>query len=104
MTHWRYGSVTTGNLSATPNVCSTNLRSDSEVCGVMRSTIVDGNATCVSIHRASPGSFNAANDTSAVRAGRVSPGMLSQQSTVNGATPARRRRSSASARYPHAVA
>ena len=33
MTHWLYGSVSTGHLSAMPNSCSTNSTSSSEVCG-----------------------------------------------------------------------
>ena len=45
MTHWLYGSVSTGHLSAIPKVSLTKSTSDSDVCGVIRSTMVDGNAT-----------------------------------------------------------
>ena len=95
-THCVKGSHTTGHASSTPRRSRTDSMSAGVVCGVMRSTMQLGKATLSSIHCAKTGSLIRACDTTAVRATFPLPGRLSQLITVNGGTPASRRRRRAS--------
>ncbi|CAM5336407.1 hypothetical protein SFUMM280S_01947 [Streptomyces fumanus] len=101
MTHWVNGSVITGQRSPTWKSSSTSSRSPGEVAGVMRSTMLPGKETRSWIHRASAGSRRPARVAVAARAAAALSGRLSQDSTVNGAWWARRRRSRASTITPN---
>ena len=90
------GSHTTGQASWMPSLERRSAMSSGVVCGVIRSTMQLGKATCSSIQIASSGSLMAAWETTAVRAILPLPGRLSQLMTVKGAVPASRRRRSAS--------
>ncbi len=82
----------------------TRARSVSNVTGVMRSTIELGNATFSSIQSASSGSLARAKAPKVRRAVSPLPWMLSHDMTVNGATPAARRRRRPSTTRPKTVA
>ena len=83
MTHWRNPSVSTAAESCTPMASAASLRVSSFGAGVMRSTIVDGNAALSAIHRARSLSILCAKSMTAPLSKRPFSGRLSQHKTAN---------------------
>ena len=102
-THWVYGSQTTGHRSSIPNRSRTSARSASVVTGVMRSTMELGKRTSRSTQSPSSGSRSRAKVVNTRLVSWPLSCRLSQDMTVNGATPCFRRRHSASVIRPNVV-
>ena len=97
------GSQTTVSPSRTPKSRSSCWMSSGVVTGVIRSTMQLGNATSARSQAPSSGSARSAYAANIRRAISPLPGRLSQDMTVNGGTPAARRRRSASTTKPNTV-